>query len=107
MNINIIFSILFLIGCTTKTDHMGMRAITTKPYNDSLGCKKGHLWRLVKDDEWVDIGPVTDSCNCNYIDHHPPLTLMQWMDSASKHPGKEISMSSITYDSKLHAFILK
>lgn len=61
--------VLLVVGCTNgqkkdshHSNHMGMRAMDD---HDELGCKNGRIWKQVSDDDWVDIGPVTDSCNCN------------------------------------------
>lgn len=64
MKILIGIAFLFLLlSCGNKhTNHMGMRAM---PGNDTLGCKEGYIWKQVGDDDWVAIGPKTDSCNCN------------------------------------------
>ena len=67
-----------------------MRAM---PSNDSLGCKGGRIWKQVGNDDFVDVGPVTDSCNCNVKMRQfsgRPIsmdTLQKAMDSAMKIGG--------------------
>lgn len=57
------FFLCFVFACKGQrhTDYLHMRAMTT---NDALGCKDGRIWKQVGDNDWVDIGPITDSCNC-------------------------------------------
>jgi hypothetical protein len=65
---------IIFVGCVhsqrpkvSHTNHMGMRALTTKPDHEDIGCKNGHLWKQIGYDDWIDIGVVTKKCNCNYF----------------------------------------
>lgn len=68
MKYSVVVAIFALLcGCKQSsgqrhTNYLHMRAM---PTNDTLGCKDGRIWRQVGNDDFVDIGPITDSCNCN------------------------------------------